>query len=231
MIELKNLELGYYGNVVVSAISGHFQRGSMTAVIGANGCGKSTLLKTLAGLLPPISGSVNFQDNMRPRIAWLPQLGEMDRQFPATVYDVVCMGSWPGRGLFSGLGRKHRERVMEAIERVGLSEHYLRPIDVLSGGQFQRMLFARLLVQDAPLVLLDEPFTGVDAQTSEFLMELMCQMHRDGKTLISVLHNNELVRRHFPEVLLLTSEGYQWGNADEALAQYASFRPRLVQTA
>lgn len=231
MIELKDLELGYHGNVVVSSVNGTFQRGSMTAVIGANGCGKSTLLKTLAGLLPPVSGSVKFQDGFRPRIAWLPQLGEMDRQFPATVYDVVCMGSWPGRGLFSGLNRRHRERVMEAIERVGLNELYQRPIDVLSGGQFQRMLFARLLMQDAPLILLDEPFTGVDAQTSEFLMELMCQMHHDGQTLICVLHDNELVRRHFPDVLLLTADGYQWGNAAEALAQYASTRPRLVQTA
>lgn len=220
MIALEQAVLGYQGRAVTPPISGSFAKGSMTAVIGANGSGKSTLLKTLLRLQPAVSGRLSFAGDKSPRIAWLPQLAEMDRQFPATVYDVVCMGSWPARGLFSGLRRQQRLRVCHAIERVGLSELRRAPIETLSGGQFQRMLFARLLVQDAPLVLLDEPFTGVDAQTSRFLMALICQMHEAGQTVIAVLHDNALVESHFPQVLLLGPDACHWGAASEVLPRY-----------
>ncbi|MCT4702843.1 ATP-binding cassette domain-containing protein [Enterobacteriaceae bacterium H20N1] len=220
MITLKQAVPGYRGRAVTSPLSGTFLTGSMTAVIGANGTGKSTLLKTLIQLQPPVSGHISFTEGSAPRAAWLPQLSEMDRQFPASVYDVVCMGSWPGRGLFSGINRQHRLRICEAIERVGLGKLHNQPVETLSGGQFQRMLFARLLVQNAPLVLLDEPFTGVDAQTSRFLMDLICQMHDAGQTVIAVLHDNALVKRHFPQVLLLGPECCHWGKASEILPYY-----------
>ncbi len=193
--------------------------------------GKSTLLKTLLGLQLPVSGGISFQNGTAPRAAWLPQLAEMDRQFPVTVYDVVCMGNWPGRGLFTGFNRKHRLLVCEAIERVGLGELQRQPIETLSGGQFQRMLFARLLVQNAPLVLLDEPFTGVDAQTSSFLMALVCQMHAAGKTVIAVLHDNALVKCHFPQVLLLSPQACRWGRAAEILPHYHSTSLNLALSA
>lgn len=222
MITLERLVAGYHGKAVTQPLNGTFTAGSMTAIIGANGTGKSTLLKTLLRLQPPVSGHIAFAGGSAPRAAWLPQLAGMDRQFPATVYDVVCMGNWPGRGLFSGFNRQHRQHVCEAIERVGLSELQRQPIETLSGGQFQRMLFARLLVQNAPLVLLDEPFTGVDAQTSCFLMDLVCQMHAAGKTVIAVLHDNALVKRHFPQVLLLSPGSCRWGRAAEILPHYQS---------
>ncbi|HEY1845923.1 MAG TPA: ABC transporter ATP-binding protein [Buttiauxella sp.] len=220
MITLHGVKPGYQSRAVTGPISGTFNVGSMTAMVGANGSGKSTLLKTLLGLQPPVSGHITFSTGCAPRTAWLPQLAEMDRQFPATVYDVVSMGSWPARGLFSGLQRGDRQRIMAAVERVGLGKIHRHPIETLSGGQFQRMLFARLLVQQAPLVLLDEPFTGVDAQTSSFLMSLICQMHEAGQTVIAVLHDSELVRRHFPQVLLLDHEGCHWGNARDILPRY-----------
>lgn len=231
MITLENLEAGYHGRAVTRPVSGTFTTGSMTAVIGANGTGKSTLLKTLLRLQPPVSGRLTFAGGVAPRAAWLPQLAEMDRQFPATVYDVVCMGSWPARGLFAGLGRKHRLRVCEAIERVGLNELRGQPIETLSGGQFQRMLFARLLVQNAPLVLMDEPFTGVDAQTSRFLMSLICQMHEAGQTVIAVLHDNALVECHFPQVLLLGPESCRWGRAADILPRYQAGNLKLALSA
>ncbi|WP_202303409.1 metal ABC transporter ATP-binding protein [Dryocola clanedunensis] len=220
MIELQEVVAGYQGRAVSSPLTGKFRAGSMTAVIGANGTGKSTLLKTLIKLQPPVSGNVIFARSIMPRVAWLPQLAEMDRQFPATVYDVVSMGGWPATGIFSALGRRKRQQVAEAIERVGLSGMSRQPIVTLSGGQFQRMLFARLLIQKAPLVLLDEPFTGVDIQTTNFLMLLIRQMHEAGQTVITVLHDNELVGRFFPETLLLGHESACWGRTAQVLPHY-----------
>ncbi|WP_172893408.1 metal ABC transporter ATP-binding protein [Buttiauxella agrestis] len=231
MISLNHLVLGYQGKAVTAPLTGHITQGSMTAIIGANGTGKSTLLKTLLKLQPPVSGQLSFTDGCAPRIAWLPQLAEMERQFPTTVYDVVCMGAWPARGLFSALNRQNRLQVTDAIERVGLGAYSKKPIEMLSGGQFQRMLFARLLVQNAPLVLLDEPFTGVDSQTSDFLMTLICQMHQAGQTVMAVLHDNERVGRHFPQVLLLEQENFHWGDAAQVLPRYSQTGTSLALSA
>lgn len=231
MISLNQLVLGYQGRAVTQPLTGNIAKGSMTAIIGANGTGKSTLLKTLLKLQPPVAGQLSFTDGKAPRIAWLPQLAEMDRQFPATVYDVVCMGAWPVRGLFSSLNRQNRKRIADAIERVGLTPLTKQPIETLSGGQFQRMLFARLLVQNAPLVLLDEPFTGVDSQTSDFLMTLICQMHQAGQTVMAVLHDNERVSRHFPQVLLLTQDHFHWGNTVDVLPHYCKSSINLALSA
>lgn len=231
MITLTELVLGYQGLQISPPVSGCFCAGSMTAVVGANGTGKSTLLKTMLRLIPAVSGTLAFSCGQAPRAAWLPQLAEMDRQFPATVYDVVCMGSWPERGIFAALSRQHRLRIIEAIERVGLSSLHRQPIETLSGGQFQRMLFARLLVQNAPLVLLDEPFTGVDAQTSHFLMTLIHEMHDAGQTVIAVLHDNALVESHFNQVLLLGSEACHWGSTSDVLPRYQSRRENLALSA
>lgn len=228
MIELERVVPGYQGRAVAPALSGTFHAGSMTAVIGANGTGKSTLLKTLIRLQAPISGKVVYSRGAMPRVAWLPQLAEMDRQFPTTVYDVVSMGSWPARSIFSGLNRWCRQRVAEAIERVGLSLMAKQPIETLSGGQYQRMLFARLLVQNAPLVLLDEPFTGIDVQTTNFLMTLIRQMHEEGQTVITVLHDNELVERFFPDVLLLGPQTTHWGATSQVLPGYLSSGSHLA---
>ncbi|TNV17371.1 ATP-binding cassette domain-containing protein [Buttiauxella sp. B2] len=230
MIELQHVVLGYQGKAVASPLSGKFCAGSMTAVIGANGTGKSTLLKTLLGFHVPLMGKITFTTGTTPRTAWLPQLAEMDRQFPATIYDVVSMGNWPARGIFTSLTHRHRQHVMEVIDRVGLSEMCKQPIEILSGGQFQRMLFARLLIQNAPLVLLDEPFTGVDTQTTQFLMTLIRQMHESGQTVITVLHDNELVERFFPEVLLLGPEACHWGPIQQVLPRYHPTGRSLVLT-
>ncbi|MEE9648824.1 metal ABC transporter ATP-binding protein [Enterobacter soli] len=205
MIVMNQLTAGYERLPVTRAITGVIERGSMTAIVGANGCGKSTLLKTLAGFIPPVSGRFHWQGK-RPVIGWLAQRHALEAQFPLTVQDVVSMGCWPGISLLAGLRRGSRLRVASALERVGLESMAHSTIDELSGGQFQRMLFARVLVQQAPLVMLDEPFTGVDEATCNVLMSLMLEMYQQGQTLLAVLHDSERVARHFPQTLRLDSE-------------------------
>lgn len=148
MIVMNELVAGYDRQPVTHPLSGGIERGSMTAIIGANGCGKSTLLKTLAGFIPPVSGGFRWQGK-RPVIGWLAQRHALEAQFPLTVQDVVSMGCWPRISLFTGFRRETRLRIASALERVGLGSMALSTIDELSGGQFQRMLFARVLVQQA----------------------------------------------------------------------------------
>ena len=202
MIELQQLVAGYSGQPITPVLNGRITAGSMVAITGANGCGKSTLLKTLAGFIPPVSGDVRWAGK-RPMIGWLAQRHALEAQFPVTVRDVVSMGGWPRISLFRGFNRAMRQRVETALDRVGLLALAGCTIDELSGGQFQRMLFARVLLQQAPLVLLDEPFTGVDEATCEILMDLMLEMHRQGQTRRAVLHDRQRVARHFPQVMRL----------------------------
>ena len=209
MIVMNHLVAGYERQPVTQPLTGVIERGSMTAIVGANGCGKSTLLKTLAGFIPPVNGSFHWQGK-RPVIGWLAQRHALEAQFPLTVQDVVSMGCWPSVSLLGGFRRKTRLNIIRALERVGLESMALSTIDELSGGQFQRMLFARVLVQEAPLVMLDEPFTGVDEATCNVLMELMLEMYQQGQTLLAVLHDSERVSRHFPQTLRLDSGTPPW---------------------
>ncbi len=216
MITLNNLVTGYAGKRLTCPLNGAFRPGSPTAIVGINGCGKSTLLKTLAGFLPPLSGSVNWPGDKKI-IGWLPQQNELDHDFPLTVSDVVAMGAWPAAALTQGLRGETLSRIDAALEQVGLTALRRHTLNRLSGGQFQRMLFARLLVQDAPIMLMDEPFTGIDSQTSDALLEVMATLNARGKTLLVVLHNQQMVHRHFPETLWLHQGHYRWGRTASVL--------------
>ncbi|MGL9769468.1 MAG: metal ABC transporter ATP-binding protein [Sodalis sp. (in: enterobacteria)] len=218
MITLHDLVTGYHGQGIGVPLDGHFNSGSMTAIVGANGSGKSTLLKTLAGLLPPVQGSLSFTPTGRPRIAYLPQQTEIDRQFPLTVFDVVAMGCWPASSLFRRISQPVQVAIWHALRRVGLEMFPQRTISTLSGGQFQRMLFAQLLVQEAPLILLDEPFNGIDKPTCNLLMTVIEQLHRQGRTIIVVLHDNQLAAQHFPQMLWLSSSKPAWDSSSHILA-------------
>lgn len=220
MITLHALVTGYQGQGIGVPLYGCFASGSMTAIVGANGSGKSTLLKTLAGLLLPVQGVLLFGDAGRPRISYLPQQVEIDRQFPLTIFDVVAMGCWPACGLLRRINRTRQTAIWQALTRVGLEALSHRAISTLSGGQFQRMLFARLLVQEAPLILLDEPFSGIDKITRGLLMTIIEQLHRQRRTIIVVLHDEQLVARYFPQSLLLTPERSSWGPSAQILAQW-----------
>ncbi|WP_049292770.1 metal ABC transporter ATP-binding protein [Franconibacter helveticus] len=222
MITLNNLVTGYAGNALTGPLNGAFRPGRPTAIVGMNGCGKSTLLKTLAGFLPPLGGSVSWPGDKRA-IGWLAQQSELDRHFPLTVSDVVATGAWPAVSLMKSLRGETRSRIDAALEQVGLTALRRHTLNRLSGGQFQRMLFARLLVQDAPVMLMDEPFTGIDNQTSDALLALMAQLAARGKTLLVVLHNPQMVRRHFPETLWLHQGRYRWGKTTEVMPPLAPY--------
>lgn len=234
MITLHDLVTGYQGQGIGVPLDGRFASGSMTAIVGANGSGKSTLLKTLAGLLLPVQGTLSFGPAGRPRMGYLPQQAEMDRQFPLTVFDVVAMGCRPAGGLLRRINRAGQAAIWQALTRVGLEALAQRAISTLSGGQFQRMLFARLLVQEAPLILLDEPFSGIDKPTCGLLMTVIEQLHRQGHTIIVVLHDNKLVARHFPQTLWLSSEQPAWGPSSRVLAPWPDsptpMRPQHLQS-
>jgi len=212
-IRLDDLTLGYDGHPAVHHLHGSFAAGSLTAIVGPNGSGKSTLLKGIVGWLTPLGGGITRSGE----IAYLPQAAQIDKSFPATVNELIGLGLWKQRGVFGGLSIPDRERMALALHAVGLDGFAQRGIDTLSGGQMQRALFARVLLQDAPIVLLDEPFTAIDEKTVHDLMHLVGHWHDEGRTVIAVLHDLELVRRHFPETLLLAREPIAWGRTPVAL--------------
>ncbi|MCO5090065.1 zinc ABC transporter ATP-binding protein AztA [Bosea sp. (in: a-proteobacteria)] len=212
-IRLTDLTLGYDRHPAVHHLSGGIEAGSLTAVVGPNGAGKSTLLKGIAGALSPLSGSIALGRGQR--LAYLPQSADLDRSFPIHVYDLVAMGLWNRAGIFGRIGAAHK--IEHAIAAVGLTGFERRPIGTLSGGQMQRALFARLLLQDADVILLDEPFTAIDARTTADLLELVRRWHGENRTVIAVLHDIETVRQAFPQTLLLAREAIAWGETGAVL--------------
>ncbi len=216
-LQFRNLTLGYDRHPAVHHLDGAVARGTLMAVVGPNGAGKSTLFKGIVGALPPLAGRIDLCGLRVRDIAYLPQAAELDRSFPINVYDLVAMGLWRKTGLFGGIGAKERERLHAAIAAVGLTGFEQRPIGSLSGGQMQRVLFARLLVQDARLIVLDEPFTAIDAKTAADLFDLVRRWHAEERTVVAALHDLELVKANFPEVLLLAREPVAWGTAREVL--------------
>lgn len=228
-ITFRDLTLGYNSHPAVHHLSGTVRRGSLTAVVGSNGSGKSTLMKGVVGMLKPMAGSVNVTPGTR--VAYLPQQSELDRTFPARVVDLVSLGLWPKRGLLGRHTAQDRTAVSEALMAVGLEGFEQRPIDTLSGGQLQRALFARVLVQDAELILLDEPFNAIDARTLTDLIALIKRWHGENRTVMVVVHDLDLVRTHFPEALLLARGPVAWGEAKATLAPENLLRARQFHEA
>ena len=217
VIALHDVTVAYERHPAVHHLSGAFATGSLTAVVGPNGAGKSTLLKSLAGLIRPLSGRVERGDFGPDRIAYLPQLPEIDRGFPISVLDTALLGHWRKIGWYRGVDRKLLDAAQQSLAAVGLRGFEQRPLATLSAGQFQRVLFARLMLQDATTLLLDEPFNAIDARTTRDLIALVEAWHREGRTVVAVLHDLEQVRRHFPNTLLLARECIDWGPTERVL--------------
>lgn len=230
MLHFDNLTLGYNRHPVVHHLRGNIARGSLLAVIGPNGGGKSTLLKGILGQLTPLQGGIRLGVD-RHSIGYLPQQSRIDRQFPISVHDVVAMGLWRHCGLFGRLAHRERHKVEDALARVGLSGMANESLDALSGGQLQRALFARLWLQDADLMLLDEPFSAIDAQTSDDLLGLLRDWQRTGKTILAVLHDMQQVSHYFPETLLLSREVIAWGPTTEVVTPAHLARARHIRNA
>ena len=214
-IHLRDLTLGYERHPAVHHLSLQITPGALVAVVGPNGAGKSTLIKALAGVLTPLSGHI--EGPQREHIAWLPQHSDLDASFPIDVRGMVATGLWREVGALGRFTAAHRQRCDAALAAVGLSGFEARGLDTLSGGQLQRARFARLILQDAPVVLLDEPFAAVDQRTTADLMALLHGWQRQGRTVIAVLHDIAQVREHFPLTLLLAREPVAWGATAEVL--------------
>lgn len=217
IIELEHLSLGWRDKVAVRDISGQFLQSGLYAVVGPNGAGKSTLLKGLMGEIAPIQGHIHLHLDPSADLAFLPQQADIDRSFPITVYDLVAMGAWARIGVFKGVKAKEHLRIQQALQTVGMADFAARSINTLSGGQFQRALFARLLLQDAAVILLDEPFAAVDTDTTQDLLALILDWHAQGRTVIAVLHELDMVREHFPTSVLLGGQLVGWGPSAEVL--------------
>jgi zinc/manganese transport system ATP-binding protein len=215
-VSIQNLTVSYQRHPAVHHVHGHFASGEATAIFGPNGAGKSTLLKTMMGMLNPDSGHVSLGFK-RSEIAYLPQQAEIDRSLPVSVLDLVATGLWHQSGMFGRVGSAGFALAAKALAAVGLADFAARPISALSSGQFQRVLFARILAQDARLILLDEPFNAVDARTTHDLLELVRQWGNEGRTVIAVLHDYQQVRAYFPNTLLLAREVVAWGRTDQVL--------------
>ena len=214
-LRFDDLTLGYGAHPAVHGLSGSVAHGELLAIIGPNGSGKSTLLKGIAGSLSPMAGDCVHTDGCR--IAYLPQQAEIDRTFPATVLDLVKLGLWPKRGLLGRIRDTDRQAIAQALQAVGLEGFEKRTIDTLSGGQLQRALFARVLLQDADLILLDEPFNAIDTKTVDDLVGVIERWHAEKRSVIAVMHDLELVRNHFPNAMLLSREPIAWGPTEEVL--------------
>ena len=233
VITLDNLTVSYRQHPALHHISGQFAHGSLTAVMGPNGSGKSTLLKRLVGLLPRMggdSGALTLQPDPL-RMAYLPQVSEIDRSFPMDVCDCVLLGYWGSLGAFGRVSPALMAEVFAALHSVGLQGFERRSLGTLSSGQLQRVMFARLLVQNADVILLDEPFNAVDSKTTANLLGLVQLWHQQQRTVIAVLHDEAQARQHFPQALLLARELVAWGPTGEVLTPANLQRARAMAEA
>lgn len=208
-LSVSGLGVAYGGRVVLQDVSMEVWPGTLLAVVGPNGAGKSSLLRGILGLAPVLSGEVRVCGVKGRRalreVIHVPQRGEVEWDFPLTVEDVVRQGRWASRGLFGRLGREDARRVDEALERTGLEDLRARGIAELSGGQQQRMFLARALAQEGSLLLLDEPFAGVDAASEGVLLGVLQELRDAGRAVVVVHHDLSTVGRVFDRAVLLSS--------------------------
>ena len=217
LLSATGLSLGYGAKTVAEDVAFNLALGDVLGVVGHNGSGKSTLIKTLLAALPPLAGTLNWPIGRPSTIAYLGQGAEFDRRFPIRVRDMAAMGAWPNLGFFGRIDSECRDRIGCALERTGTAEIADMPLHKLSAGQVQRALFARTIVQDAPLILLDEPFAAVDQTTEADLMTLIDQWAAEGRTIILVLHDLSAVLQHCTSALLLGDGRALYGAPKETL--------------
>jgi zinc/manganese transport system ATP-binding protein len=227
LIRFDDVTIAYNRHPAVHHISGAIAAGSLTAIAGPNGAGKSTLLKAIAGELRPATGTIEH-GLRRNEFGYLPQAADIDRRFPISVIETVLIGAWRQTGAFGRVGKGEMTNALQAMSAVGLEGFESRQIGSLSAGQLQRVLFARLLLQDAKVILLDEPFTAIDARTTRDLLDIIARWHGERRTVIAVLHDFEQIRAHFPQSLLLARESIPWGPTAEVMSSQNLLKARAM---
>lgn len=207
IISIKGLSVSYERKRVLTNIYLEIERGKMYAVVGPNGAGKSTFFNALLGLIDINSGQILIEgktiEEGRQRVAYVPQRNDVDWTFPATVFDIVLMGRYPHKSVFSPLSKRDKDIALQALKEVGIENLKDRQISELSGGQQQRTFIARALCQQAEIYFLDEPFVGVDIMTEEKIIQILKKLVQDGKTVLVVHHDLSTVEKYFDRVILL----------------------------
>jgi len=227
VIRFEGVTLAYDGSPALEDVSLEIPAGVFLGIIGPNGSGKTSLLRGVLGLVTPAKGRIYVGDlcchhikKVRLEIGYVPQGGKVDRHFPAKVLDVVLMGLYPGLGLLRRPGRRERDRALAALEAVGAADLAKRPAGHLSGGQLQRVFIARALVRDPKILLLDEPYTGLDVRNQDAVMEVIHHTHSErGLTTLLVTHDVNLVYPYLDLVLAVNRRVYAYGPPGETLVK------------
>ncbi|EJF89995.1 hypothetical protein ME1_00156 [Bartonella vinsonii subsp. arupensis OK-94-513] len=204
--------LGYGSRIAIKNFSANLKAGSLVAIMGDNGAGKSTLLKAIAGLIKPLKGKITKRK--KSQIAYLAQQCDIDQTFPIDVEALIKTGLWSFCGLWKNQ-RPYYSKIQNALEMVGLSTLASRSLDTLSSGQLQRALFARIIVQDADIILLDEPFNGVDRNTQKDLLALITHWQQQGRTVLTALHDPLVVQEYFPQMIQINRQNACYGETTQ----------------
>ncbi|WP_022819666.1 metal ABC transporter ATP-binding protein [Fusobacterium russii] len=223
VIEIKNLTVAYGEGTVLENINLEIEKGDFIALVGPNGAGKSTLIKTILDFLKPITGTIKINGKSyreeRKKVAYVPQRGSVDWDFPTTLFDVVEMGSYGRVGFFKRVSKEEKEKVKKAIAQVDMLEFMDRQISQLSGGQQQRAFLARALVQDADIYLMDEPFQGVDAKTEKAIVAILKKLKTENKTVLVVHHDLQTVTSYFDKVILINKMIIEKGRVEDVFTE------------
>ena len=215
-IEIRNLTVAYGENIALENLNLDVETGSLMALVGPNGAGKSTLIKTILKFLKQITGEIKINGKT---LAYVPQRNSVDWDFPTTLFDVVEMGCYGRVGLFKRVSKEEKQKVLKAIEQVGMLDFKDRQISELSGGQQQRAFIARALVQEADIYLMDEPFQGVDSTTEKSIVDILKKLKSEGKTLIVVHHDLQTVPTYFESVTFINKSVIASGKIKEVFTQ------------
>ena len=222
-IVVEGLSVSYGNKRVLTNVYLNIEGGHIYGLIGPNGAGKSTLFKSILGLIDYNAGKIRVFgkeiDDVRGRLAYVPQRDEVDWSFPANVMDVVMMGRYPHKTLLERINEEDMQIALESLESLGIVHLKDRQIGQLSGGQQQRVFLARALAQEADIILLDEPFVGVDLTTEDRIIKLLKDLAQLGKTLLVVHHDLATVEEYFSQVILLNQRLIGYGSTAEKFNQ------------
>lgn len=222
-ISATELSVDYDGVTAIQDVDFTVRAEKLTAIVGPNGAGKSTLIKALLGLIPNRNGTISCfgtsPKQYRKNISYVPQRAQIDWEFPANVFDVVAMGLYGELGLLRRFSSAHKDRVLSALTDVDMADFAERQISQLSGGQQQRVFLARSIVQDAKLILLDEPFGGIDSKSEAVIIDILRRQKQHGKSIVAVHHDLSTVKDYFDDVILLNKTVTTFGPINDVFTK------------